>query len=97
MLKSRQDKFVKTTDDWHPNFLGDTIKVILCLQEWPAGYYDVCLRAWGADDFALTLDKNGIKSFKEALAIKEEFGKIYDAVPEVADKDWFYKQGFEQF
>ena len=97
MLKLHREKFVKTTDDWYPNFPEDKVKILLSLQEMPGGYYTVMLRAWGADDFALTLDKTGLANFYVALGLYQELEKIYESVPEIVTKDWFYKRGFVQF
>lgn len=97
MIKAKVTKFVKVEDDWHPNFPDNEIRIDVQLQEYPSGYYDVFIRAWGADDFCLELKRNGIISFDEAHRTYCDFKKIYDSVPKVTNKDWFYKHGFMPF
>lgn len=51
-------KYVKTPQDWYPNFPGDTIRVrvfdLPLRRAQDAPHYRICV--WGADDFGMELD-----------------------------------------
>lgn len=74
---------VPTTDDWYPNYPGDTVE--LSLLNLLDGEFRVCV--WGADDFGLEKD---FKNPKEAL-------RTYRAVKNscVVTKASLYDMGFE--
>lgn len=81
----RFEKFVTVDDDWYPNWDGNKVKVSLTLF---GSYIKFC--AWGADDTGVEME---FCSSNESVF---ELWKthIYDKIPDIVNKEWFYDHGF---
>lgn len=93
--EKRIDKMIKTTDDWHPCFNGNKIKVSIFIQyNTNLNYHFVRMCAWGNDDFGLELDYHS--SCYESLLYVYTLWKenIFDKIPNIVNKQWFYEHGF---
>ena len=89
-------KYVTVTDNWYPNFYGNKIKITLGLYHYDEDYY-VKLMAWGADDFGLEICIDDL-TFQDAIGLyNNELNTLYESIPKVTNKDWFYNHGFERF
>lgn len=92
-------KMVKVTDNWYPCFDNNTVKVSLQVlhSNWDDKYpYYLKFQAWGADDFGLEKEElfTDLNQIKE---IYDHYKDQYDAIPEIADKKYFYDMGFIEF
>ena len=86
-------RMITVTDDWHPCFSNNQVRVSLSMFNILDRHYCL-LNAWGADDFGV--EKSflcGSKKENEAKFVELE--KEYNAIPNVADKNWFFENGFE--
>ena len=91
----RKVKYVTVTDNWHPNFNNNQVKVTLGVFSYNNSCY-VKLMAWGADDFGLEICKENL-TFQKALRFYDKLNILYESIPEVTNKDWFFDHGFERF
>lgn len=96
MQSDKIQKFVKTTDDWSPNYPGDTVRVFLLNQyNSPGAQFDfVRIAVWGNDDFGLEMDFKGFSQEENDNKFKQWKEEIYDKLPEVVTKEYFRKLGF---
>lgn len=95
MEQEKVFKFVKVSDDWCPNYPGDTIKVSLMNQFGSInGQFDfVRFLARGDDDFCMEMDFKG--TLKENRETYDEWKRyIYDTIPEVVNVKFFKDLGF---
>lgn len=99
MKRIKISKMVRVSDNWHPNFENNEVKLSLLLspemktENYTFGGF-VRIMAWGKDDFGLEMDFlecHGVNLEKKFQELKET---IYDAIPEVVDKKYFYELGF---
>lgn len=87
-----EEQMIHVTDDWHPCFEGNKVRLKLSLNYYNGKYY-AHLSAWGKSD-------TGVKMCKESLSketIEEEYNRlfvIYMSVPYIADRQWFLDRGF---
>ena len=99
----RQEKMIKVTDNWHPNYSNEYIKVFLIFV--PAygnkkhGTYHnsyLCLGAWGADDYGLNkyYSFTGNETKEETNKIRYKWEKEYKSIPDGVNKEWFITRGF---
>lgn len=90
-------KYVKTTDDWCPNYDNDTVKVFLfnhkmgCNDKYNWNFVKIC--ATGNDDFCLEMDFQGTEEEND-LKFKEWKENIFDKIPEPCTIEYFEKLGF---
>ena len=100
-------KFMKTEDNWCPNYENDTIKVSLYFeyQDWDIdihpeynmyhGYY-VFIIVTGNDDTNMELSTDGpIKDKKEAETLYAQYLDIYKSLPEPLNMSWLAAHGFK--
>lgn len=85
------EKFVNTTDDWHPNYEGNKVKIFLMYFK---AYEFVRIAVWGNDDFGLELNFIGT-SEENFLKFKEWKVTIYDKIPEPCTQEYFKNLGFK--
>ena len=89
-------KYVTVTDNWHPNFHDNLIKITLGMYFYDGDCY-VKLMAWGADDFGLEICIDDL-TFRDAIDLyNNELNTLYESIPKVTNKDWFFDHGFERF
>lgn len=81
----RVTKFVKVDDDWYPNFDGNKVIVTLTLF---GGY--VKFNAWGMDDTGVEMEY----PVHSKVVFNTWKKYIYDKMPEVVNKKWFFEHGF---
>lgn len=87
-------KFVKTTDNWCPNYPGDTVRVFLLNQKTEHKEFNfVRIAVWGADDFGLEMDFKGTEEENDSKFIEWK-ENIYDKIPEPCTEQWFRNVGF---
>lgn len=96
MQVDKIQKFVKTTDDWYPNYPGDLVRVFLLNQyNSPNRKWDfVRIAVWGDDDFGLEMDFCGATQEENDAKFKEWKEEIYDKIPDVVTAEYFRKLGF---
>lgn len=83
------EKFVKVDDDWYPNYDGDTVLVSL-REVGKRPYSYIKFSAWGADDTGVEMD---LSCYDECIFNTwKEY--IYDRMPDVVNREWFYEHGF---
>lgn len=88
-------KFVKTTDNWCPNYPGDTVRVFLLNQKTEHKEFNfVRIAVWGADDFGLEMDFYGMNEEQNDAKFNEWKENIYDKIPEPCNIQWFKDIGF---
>jgi hypothetical protein len=91
------EKVIETTDDWHPNYSGDRVRIFIMKSIYtPETQFQhnlVRVAVWGADDFGLELDFQGPAEESEAMFLKWK-EEIYDKVPEPCTKQYFRDLGF---
>ncbi len=79
---TKEEKMVRTVDDWCPNYEGGTVKVCMCIwEDRPAR-----ITIFGADDFGVEIEGS-----------ESEIRKIYDEMPDVITVKWTYDHGFKDF
>lgn len=88
-----EERMIPVTDDWHPCYEGNKVRLKLSLNYYNGKYYTI-LSAWGKDD-------TGVEIYKESLSretIEDEYDRlfylIYMNVPYNADRQWFLDRGF---
>lgn len=91
-----KEKYITVTDDWHPNFNGNQVKIILSLNYFN-NYYYVKLMAWGADDTAYEIEKDNLTIDEALHYYNNELTDFYESIPNGIDKEWFIEHGFERF
>lgn len=96
--QKRIDKFVKSTDNWHPCFDGDKVKVSLFLSYMPnMGFHFVRVMVWGEDDFGMNIDYEN-EDYDVLLEKYDEFKTMfYDKITDGINKDILREEGFEIF
>lgn len=67
----KKQKYVKTNEDWYPNFDDDTIEVTFHHSKYD---YDYRITIWGSDDFGME------KICKNRLEALELYNKIIDYI-----------------
>lgn len=99
-----EEKFVKVSDDWYPNWDGDTVKVKVFLtynETVPDGTFGglVKIMAYGMDDDMVELDFGSDNAKLEDLKRAYVFFKkcVYDNIPDVVSHEWFEERGFYQW
>ena len=85
-------KYVKTTDDWCPNYDNDKVDIYL-FKDNSKEYSFVRICATGADDFCLEMDFQGTEEEND-LKFKEWKENIFDKIPEPCTIEYFEKLGF---
>ena len=87
-------KFIKTTDNWCPNYPGDTVRVFLLNQKMENEQFNfVRIAVWGADDFGLEMDFKGTEEENDSKFIEWK-ENIYDKIPQPCTEQWFRDMGF---
>lgn len=87
-----KERMIHVTDDWHPCFERNKVRLKLSLNYYNGKYYTI-LSVWGKDD-------TGVEMYRESLSeetIYEEYNRlsiIYNSVPYNADRQWFLDRGF---
>lgn len=88
-------KRIKVSDNWYPNYPDGTIEFTILGRHNKYNSH-VRLFAIGMDDFMVEKDIDATYQTRES--VKELFNSlketIFDKVPEVSNKEWFYDQGF---
>jgi len=86
-----RERMLYVTDDWHPCFPGNRIRLKVSLNYFN-GYY-ILLSAWGADD-------TGVEIFKRTpfrVTAEWEYAKLanlFEKIPSGVDREWFLNHGF---
>ena len=93
----RVDRMVTVTDDWHPNYEGNKVKLSIFLSYMNKPDFHTCfvrMCVWGADDDGMEIDYTGIDY--DDLKWHYDLWKknIFDKVPDGVNKEWFYEHGF---
>ena len=92
----RKVKYITVTDNWHPNFNSNQVKITLGVFSYNESCY-VKLMAWGADDFGLEICIDDL-TFQDVINLyNNEMNTLYESIPNITNKDWFYNHGFERF
>ena len=93
------EKFVKTTDNWYPNFPNKKVRIRLFFTNYYSDIFNKWIRyirccVWGNDDFGLEKDFECFS--KEELINKfwEVKSEIYDKIPNIVNQKYFYNLGF---
>lgn len=97
-IKKHADFFLPTQDDWHPNFLRNTVRIrvyeslfvrksVLCY------WARICV--WGNDDCGM--EKDFELSENEKIRLKEikQILKEANDLPNPLNKDWLLTHGFK--
>ena len=95
----KESRMIEVTDDWHPCYDGNKVKLSILLQEIrpsksQTSYYNVKVMAWGADDTGMELEYE--TKFQELAISQYNTWKhyVYNRVPDGINKEWFYEHGF---
>lgn len=92
-----ESKFIKTSDDWYPNYPDGTIKFTI-LARYNKYFSYVRMYAAGMDDFMVEKDINITVTENTKEVVKGMFKTfkegIFDVTPEVVNREWFYERGF---
>jgi hypothetical protein len=90
----KTERMVSVTDDWHPCYPGNQVRLKLSLNYYH-GYY-VILSAWGMDDLGVIIEKTA-DNYAEALGQYVALEDLYHSVPDGVDRRWFFQHGFQYF
>ena len=86
-----RERMIHVTDDWHPCFEGNMIRLRLSLNYF--NDYYILLSAWGADDTGVEIYKH--TPFRaNAERMYTELSKLFESVPDNIDREWFFNHGF---
>lgn len=83
---------ITVTDDWHPCFEGNKVRLRLRFNYYNGKYY-ASLSAWGMGDTGVEMCKGSLSREN----IREEYNRlsvIFNSIPYNADKQWFLDRGF---
>ena len=96
MLHERKERYITVTDDWHPCYEGNRVRLSLSLNQWKDEYY-VKIAAWGNDDYGLEVVYDKYKNIKDARDKYDALIPIFDSIPNGINKYWFINRGWKRF
>lgn len=94
----RIDKFIKVDDNWYPTFPNNQVNMSLIFNYFKLNKTDsnklVRCCVWGADDFGLEIDfeSESLNELKDKFLEWKKY--LYDEIPEITNKEYFYNLGF---
>lgn len=87
----KRERMVTVTDDWHPCFDGNKVRLRLGLYFFK-NYY-VKLSAWGADDTGVEIEHT-CQDYSDAVHKFAILSSVFDYIPDEIDRAWFLDHGF---
>ena len=89
----RKTRYVKVTDDWYPNFNGNTVRLTVGIFFFQKYY--IKLMAWGADDTGMEIVQYYNTKEEAINAYSKEFIPKYESVPDNINRQWFFNNGYQ--